>query len=348
MATKGEGSEPRNRVPESVSDALDMIFAEDAESRSNATTFVRAGLLAVGALMAGVGQFLKDPLPATPPAIAWNLVIGYVGVALVFAGGIWTIFAERSAPKALQVARLALREADRKEGKIIELQRTTDRLIEDTDLRAKILEEHNDWLSGLYTFSQTLREVVERQLSAHTPLNEQGLQEILDSNGRRLTQLLDFDASELWTIAIFRANGEKPRDAERLVCVANLRADRTEQAGEHRTWGRGEGVAGHAFMTARELIVHDLQDTERYSWLHVPDEKKSDKDRYRSLAAVPISVGSQQDPWGVVVATSDVESRFDLDGYEVGAGRLEPLRLLAGIVAVAVAASNSQNGASPA
>lgn len=301
---------------------LGATFVADAAARAEASRWIKAGLIILGALLAGIGQTIPTP----SEGVAWNMVLGFTGVLLVFAGGAWSLIAEQNAPAALELARQALDRA-----------RETSSILRESELETTELRNYSIWLASLYTTSGALREAVEN-LVATKSVSADDLQRVLDTVARPLHGLLGFSGGEYWTIAIFKFGGFEETTDE-LICVAHQRSDRTDEAAEHRRWKIGEGIAGHAYQTGRETIVPDATDPKHSGWLHVPDgkRKEADEQRYVSMAAIPVRVANAATLWGVVVATSDQQNRFSVDMSGVGEPEVEPLRLLASMVALAVA-----------
>lgn len=73
--------------------------------------------------------------------------------------------------------------------------------------------------------------------------------------------------------------------------------------------------------------------------------KPEDRERYKSIFAVPVQVGSDELPWGVVLATSNVPYHFGSTETN-GVDPEEGVRALAGVIALAVAVCRSNNHAS--
>jgi hypothetical protein len=72
--------------------------------------------------------------------------------------------------------------------------------------------------------------------------------------------------------------------------------------------------------------------------VQAPPEKvrPGDDQRYRSVAAVPILLGSTGEPWGVTIASSSVPGQFSpADGSE-GWEHAEAVRILAGMLALTI------------
>ena len=65
------------------------------------------GLVVIGALLAGIAQFIPAPAQGVP----WNIVMGFCGATFAATGGFWSLLAEDTAPAALETARRTLEEA---------------------------------------------------------------------------------------------------------------------------------------------------------------------------------------------------------------------------------------------
>ena len=103
------------------------------------------------------------------------------------------------------------------------------------------------------------------------------------------------------------------------------------------------GVAGMALAKDAEVAATDIWDPSVASvfGLNGASASSTDKDRYRSLLAVPVRVGNESPPWGVVCASSNRPEHFQtfdpVDEDAPAAQRVEALRALAGQVAMCVA-----------
>lgn len=208
-------------------------------------------------------------------------------------------------------------------------------------------------LTTLYATSIALREIVEPVLS-QGPGDDQGqknrvgaMLDILLSSKRELFGITD----ERWNFSIYLWN----KADEQLVCFACRRRDRADEEGEHRAWPSGVGQIGVCFKSQQELVVGDVQMPEFRAYFHAPDplSRLDDADRYRSIAAVPISMNGGV-PHGVVIATSDVPGRFVPSNARVNDAwdSVEPLRVLAGVLVMLLSATElhlrlgGQNGKS--
>jgi len=75
--------------------------------------------------------------------------------------------------------------------------------------------------------------------------------------------------------------------------------------------------------------------------------KPEDADRYKSIAAVPVLLAPNQEPWGVVVGTSDRPNHFSVGPDRPGVQTVEAVRALAGMVGLTVKAVDVASRAMP-
>ena len=157
--------------------------------------------------------------------------------------------------------------------------------------------------------------------------------------------LFGWEASERWSLAVYLHD---PQDAD-LFCAADFRNQSNDFGEGHRRWRVGQGMVGITFHAGRELVLSDAESSDLTEVMRDADDQKASEDRtlYRSVAALPIfrpEAYTADDPpedkgdprsepagpplFGIVVATSDVPSRFTFDGED----GLAPLRALADAV----------------
>lgn len=318
---------------------LSRVRLADTRARRIATVIAKAILISGGAAAAGWAQF-SLPLPDEAGAFERHVqAIGYAGVMLAFAGGIWVIFGERFAPDALERARVVSERAQ----EAIGLARTTEDLAasQKQALEAKLNEAlaDSEWARELYQLSALVTATIDQQIQKNTSVGfgDAALQTLLDATIRPINRLLRIEAHEYWTVSILRLAQPSENNSGRLIIAATARSNPKDASRPHRSWGPGEGVAGHALLTMRETIIEDVLDADRSGWLHIPELTEDDRENYISMAAIPI-FSSERTVWGTVVATSDQPERFVIqDGG--GAAGIEPLRLLARMVALWVVAA---------
>ncbi|MFF0947476.1 GAF domain-containing protein [Rhizobium leguminosarum] len=307
-------------------------FQDHAQRVKTANTFAKISLVVAGAALAGIGQFVPEPYQTI------GRVIGVVGVGLAFLGGIWSYIVDESAsPDLLSNAQRAIDEAAKVKSQLAagQLQNQIDleRYAED----CLNYEEDIETLSQLYTTTGALREYAENEIVRYGGDINRATQNLRDLVARQVHELLSFHGGEHWTLSVYRATENTGR--WQLDLIAGQRADRTAEARSHRSWGPGEGAVGHCFQLERELIIKNTQDREQANWFHIPAHlaQADDAKKYVSFAAVPIKVHSFAKPWGVLIASSDRPDRFQTDGFGIGDIQTEPLRMLAGMIALLAA-----------
>ena len=144
---------------------------------------------------------------------------------------------------------------------------------------------------------------------------------------------------DFWTVCIYELICER----RELRCIAHQRSVdcSIENA---RLWPVGVGIGGIAAARKVAVVCPDLYARDAGTALHLAEEmaeKDTDREHYRSMMAVPIMVGPENNLWGVVVATSSKPSHFG--GKALGLEPEETVRALAGIVALAVAVVSPKN-----
>jgi hypothetical protein len=116
--------------------------------------------------------------------------------------------------------------------------------------------------------------------------------------------------------------------ARELIPVVVRRPTRSHERGAMNAGVSVEfGITGHAFRKNREYVCFD---TASDGVFEVRIDRSDDGERYRSIAAVPITLAGAVRPMGVVVASSDVVGRFGGAPYD----SIEPLRVLASHLAL--------------
>ena len=161
---------------------------------------------------------------------------------------------------------------------------------------------------------------------------------ILDTGINNITGAIGFDPGEDWAFSVFRRT-ETEDGPEVMVRIAVVWADRQAQHKSARDWYLGEGFTGLAWKEKGEVIVKDATDTEhgqRYD-ISTAKELPSDKEKYISVAAIPIKVGTQDDVWGVVTATSNKVGRFMRRPNDIHSQNVDTVRVLARLIASQVA-----------
>lgn len=122
--------------------------------------------------------------------------------------------------------------------------------------------------------------------------------------------LFNFGYDDTWSICIYALDTE----TDLLVPVWHKRSEEHPSEGRPRSWQRGDGHVGSAFMQNRILFTVDMADTDA-SMLLQPSAENSrdyDSDVYRSFVSAPITLDLATGPaqYGVLVITSNVTGRF--------------------------------------
>jgi GAF domain-containing protein len=93
-----------------------------------------------------------------------------------------------------------------------------------------------------------------------------------------------------------------------------------------------------AYSKANEIIIPDMFAPELGNAFELGDKARPyDRERYRSMAAIPIVVGGGTAPWGAAIATSSRPGHFH-DEHVDGVATAEPIRAIAAMTALAVKA----------
>lgn len=124
-------------------------------------------------------------------------------------------------------------------------------------------------------------------------------------------QLFDMKSDELWNFAVYlySTNDKKLKPAWRV------HHHKLDASGDGRIWAPGEGHVGQAYQGGNALITNDATDKELVEVFKPKkgnERKEVDTTVYISFASIPIGpFDEKDDPFGVLVATSDTARRFD-------------------------------------
>lgn len=160
--------------------------------------------------------------------------------------------------------------------------------------------------------------------------------------------------SEKMTISVYQVDKASPSGEEILNIIVNKKPNKAEEQDyTSRSWKKGEGYSGQAWMQADEVVVPDsflVPDSYHVKNLSEksPDQRAELK-RYRSVAAVPILVGRSNEVWGVVSVTTDRPNKFSTTSLDddVAAQNVETVRILAKMIAVLVACCATSHKKAP-
>jgi hypothetical protein len=186
-----------------------------------------------------------------------------------------------------------------------------------------------------------MRGVLELALGENKTDTEYIVKKLLEVSDRDLANALGFELRYPWTICVYKGDKNLTDQTEFLRCVAHFRSIACEIS-EARKWPSGVGVAGISYAQAREVVVEDLHAEGLGNVLEIADRhrRSNDRERHVSICSVPILVGKPNACWGVVVGSCSIPGHFS-DGDSLGFNTTEPLRVLADMVALGVAACES-------
>ena len=281
------------------------------------TSKIAKGVLVIGgAAVAGLCQFITWSPHDSPTAAE---VIGMAATFIVAIGGVYVLFTEQEAVTAIEVASNALEEVALHAAERAEL----------SEYLASF-----DRASETYRMCLTLRDAIEES-TVVSPTVDDLVKRIFELASRLVWIAAGFESSDPYTIGIYKAVPTVEPHRHDLKCLVQSRAIPclVEDA---RVWPEGIGITGIAYSNAREVIVPDLRE-EGMAAIFGPKNltKRYDRERYVSMAAVPIMVTGQAKPWGVLNATSDREDHFSAL-RDPGFKSDEPLRALAAFIGLAI------------
>jgi hypothetical protein len=312
---------------------LGGLFAENSRRQARASFFVKIVLLAGGAAIAGAAQGVE--LAHSAGGFSGWTLIGFAGIALVAIGSVFVVIVEADPTAALEEARQALEEARFREEEI-------NRFNTDT---ARLKKEIRRGLE-LYNSMFVMRTSIQQFLDVGNLGSSEIIQTCLAAATNSLLVAFDFAADDTWTICVFAPRQPSESGNAILKCVAQARKINCdiEQA---REWPAGVGVAGICYSTGNEIIIPDMAAPELGSTFTLGTNARSyDAERYRSMVAVPVRMGSDEIPWGVAVASSNKRHHFT-DEPADGVSTCEPIRAIAAMAALAVKTVDAGERISP-
>jgi hypothetical protein len=238
---------------------------------------------------------------------------------------VFLVLTEADTAEALEAARKALEEAHSARRERTEFQNSQERL---TKAIRRGLQ--------LYNSMDVMRGAIEQSLFVPNVSATRVIQTCLDAAYNSLLVAFDFKLEDTWTICVYFA--EKDTDGRVILrCAAHKRKiDCT--IGEARTWREGVGFVGVSYSMGNENIIPDMYASDLGNVFNLKENSRIyDVERYRSMVAVPIIVGSVSSPWGIAVVTSDRARHFHREPSD-GVSTAEPIRAIAAMAALAVKA----------
>jgi hypothetical protein len=303
-------------------DLRDKIAGKLGEyGRLRRTLLILAAIGAAASWIIGASAG-QEPAPWVSAAQVFGLFVSG-GVAAFFA-----LFEDNSADLA-RTAQTLEDERDATQSDLAQSKRDFDALSE--EYRYQI---------ALYQFSRSIGELTDPFLDPHAP---EALPDLRDRVGYLLDVLSQEKGTlfgvgdEKWAFNVYRWNAE----SERLEMLACRRWSRHSEEQAHRSWARGEGHAGLAFKQGTELVCGDANAPSVNGLITARGDQYRAYDRaaYVSFASLPIKLGDQKDPLGVLVATSDQKNRFVAEEEARSTGQrdtVEALRTVTDILATMI------------
>lgn len=130
--------------------------------------------------------------------------------------------------------------------------------------------------------------------------------------------LFGFAGDECWSFSVYIYS--KTQDVLKPVWRRTSPNHPSQQ--KSREWGRGEGHVGKAFVDRETIFTSDSyqSDVARIVEAKGQNKREHDQTAYRSFASVPFGLFGDPNgdyPIGVLVSTSNLANRFDLDSVEL-------------------------------
>ncbi len=285
--------------------------------------------LQLATVIAPVVVGFSKALPQGVPGSAWAAVLVTLQIVFLVLGalaGVLVLMTDKSALAVMADAQSAVEAAEVNKSALAVSQR------EIQQLEAELTKA-----SVLSLTIDSMRVAVDVALlpSAKAPIEDQ-IRDMLDLLAASKSTLFGM-GDELWNFSVYLWREER----RQLECVACRRPTRSDEDAPHRNWKPGEGHIGQAFQMKRALICADSTDLNVRGFFDAPEDKRTSYDdtlRYRSLAAIPFALPGQEEPMGVVVATSDVAGRFKPEEGGDHEG-VRPIRALGKTLATLLAVS---------
>ena len=260
--------------------------------------FIRFIVSVVGAFLTAVGAYFRS---ADPPLgrdeqifsflVSQSDTLFWVGLAIMLLAQFLLVFIDRQAVDILK----SLFEQEAKTNQINESLEQSE-----TERRTMLA-----WI----TLTRLVSELIDQAISAkNIDANfEKKIYETLVEFVAEYKSRLFGMGDEYVNISVYKFNNI----LDGLVCIGCYRSRPSDIHSTHRTWMDGEGHVGKAFNLKSELICADATAPDVAPWIAAPQAKSDpkDKDKYVSLAAIPIAIDSD-DPLGVFIVTSSQPYRF--------------------------------------
>lgn len=325
-----DGTPQANAPLRALANELDSVEGEHSRVNYRLAVFVKGFLIGGGALVVAVAEGVEIA-NSNGAFSGWTIAV-FAGAAIVAIGSVALALTEENAAKSLQAGRRAIENA-----------RFYRRQMGDFEIERKDLESEIERALQLYNSMDVMRGTIEEGLRLPNPDIQKIVGQCLENARNSLLVALDFDIRDTWTICVYMAERDASGKAE-LRCIAAERSIRCELSAARR-WREGVGVAGVCYSMANEVIIPDMAAPEIATMfnLKAPMTRDYDDTRYRSMAAIQIVPDKNQPPWGVALVTSDRPHHFSVEPTD-GMPTAQPIRTIAAMVSLAVAATRSQVG----
>lgn len=304
-------------MPQERLDQLSRIVADQFKKRSHRMALTSCFVKIFIALAAAYITWVQIQ---STPTDGWAIlnILASVATSIIFLGTIFTIIIDQDASIALDAARRAIDDTH-------EINKALDDFF--------VIRKSLDRSTYLYQAMLCMCEGLERLTNHHKPSEEDIAKALLKVSRRHLLNAMGINYQEHHTIGIYRAEDDG-RGATHLRLIAHDRAVDCDPS-KARTWEPGVGAVGISYATGIPIIVPNTSSPDMGTVLRTPKTRLGDFDAYRSLAAVPVIVGRANSVWGVCIATSDQQGRFDVES-DYGVRSSEAMSALSAVLALAL------------
>jgi hypothetical protein len=208
------------------------------------------------------------------------------------------------------------------------------------------------------TFGYMLEQTEQVLAASPQPDIKSTIDSLFDLCQAELLASMGMTYADKMTISVYRVNEGSSPEGSRLDILSNRKPNKAEEQDYvSRSWKKGEGYSGLAWLSANEVVVPDTMALPIS--LHTNNlghqaggDPEAELRRYRSVVSVPIFVGPSDEVWGVVSVTTNQPNKFSTHSVDddVAAQNVETVRILSKMVAVLVAccATNGRENAPPA
>lgn len=195
------------------------------------------------------------------------------------------------------------------------------------------------------TFGYMLEQTEQLLLTTPRPDIKGAIHSLFDLCQAELLASMGMTYADKMTISVYKVVKKSASEDPILEILSNRKPNKAEEQDyDSRSWRKGEGYSGQAWMLADEVVVPDTMTLPPS--LHTTNlgaqaqgDPEAELKRYRSVASVPIRVGSTDEVWGVVSVTTNQPNKFStyFGDDDVASQNVETVRTLSKMIAVLVA-----------